>query len=145
MEVPSALFPMAAVECLPAVRLGGRAPQALHMLKIVMNLFSHTSTDSSNGATWPGHQRLPTLAENLTRQKLSHTVGALAGGMVIESKGSFFHLLPSVWMRFLVQPHPSQEHLIISSAYSFIHTHTWRVSTAFYLECPMPYNLASSF
>lgn len=76
-----------------SARLEGRAPQALHVLKIVMNLLSHSSTDSSSGATWAGPWRLPTSAENLTRQKLSHTAGDLAGGMVMESKESLFHLL----------------------------------------------------
>lgn len=89
MQVPSTLFSMMAGQCLPARRLGGRAPLALHIPKTVMNLFSPTSTDR---VQW-GNLARSLEVENVTKQKLSHSAGDLAGGMVLESSGSYFHLL----------------------------------------------------
>lgn len=128
MEVPSALFSMVAEECLPAGRLWGRAPQALHFIKIVMNLFSHTSTDKL---------RWKNLARSLEAFNFSWKSHKTKGLLFCrrpcwwDGPGVKMVFLPSafVWMGFLAQPHPTQEHLTISSAYSFIHTHTCMVST----------------
>lgn len=121
---------MVARECQGGLEEPGSVPQALHMLKRLMNLPSHTSTDSCSGAIKqakliPAHWGLPTWAEYLTRQfSYCKRLFSFAGVMV--KKGLFPIFL---WMDEIPgKPHLSQEHIVISIADS-IHTNTSSLCT----------------